>query len=48
MKGVDYTKALSKEREYFQDTVKKTQDAANKRIAATEERTDGVIKKTTR
>lgn len=45
MKGVDYTKALSKEKDYFQDTIKKTQDAANKRIAATEERTEGVVKK---
>lgn len=45
MKGVDYNKALSKEREYFQDTIKKTQDSANKRVAATDERAEGVIKK---
>lgn len=45
MKGVDYTKALSKEKASYQDTIRKTQEAANKRIAATEERTEGVIKK---
>lgn len=45
MKGVDYNKALSKEREYFQDTIKKTQDSADRRISDTNERTDGVVKK---
>ena len=45
MKGVDYRKALSKEREYFQDTIKKTQDSANKRIADSNERTEGIVEK---
>lgn len=45
MKGVDYSKALSKEREYFQDTIKKNQESADRRISDTNERTDGVVKK---
>lgn len=45
MKGVDYNKALSREREYFQDTIKKTQASAEKRIADNNERTDGKVKK---
>ncbi|MBA2403531.1 MAG: hypothetical protein H0V66_02070 [Bdellovibrionales bacterium] len=45
MKGVDYNKALSREREYFQDTIKKTQESADKRIADTEERTEGKVNK---
>ena len=45
MKGVDYSKALSKEREYFQDTIKKNQASAEKRIADNNERTEGKVKK---
>ena len=45
MKGVDYTKALSKERASYQDTIKKTQDSAEKRIASNNERTEHIVKK---
>lgn len=45
MKGVDYNKALSKEREYFQDTIKRTQDSAEKRVSDNNERNDTVQKK---
>ena len=47
MKGVDYNKALSQERDYFKDTIKKTQDSAEKRIAANNEQTEHVMKKQT-
>jgi hypothetical protein len=45
MKGVDYTKAMAKERDYFQDAIKKNNDASERRIADNNERTDGVVKK---
>jgi hypothetical protein len=45
MKGIDYTKQLHKDREYFQDTIKKTQESADKRIAATDERAESVMSK---
>ena len=45
MKGVDYSKTLSKERENFRDTIKKTQDSADRRVADNNQRTDGVVKK---
>jgi hypothetical protein len=45
MKGIDYTKQLRKEREYFQDTVKKTQESAEKRIADTDERAESIMSK---
>lgn len=45
MKGVDYSKTLSKEREYFQDTIRKNNDSNEKRIAANNERNEEVVKK---
>lgn len=45
MKGVDYNKALSKEREYFQDTIRKTQDSAERRVADNNDRNESVQKK---
>lgn len=45
MKGVDYTKALSKERASYQDSIKKTVDSAEKRVANNNERTEHIIKK---
>jgi len=44
MKGVDYSKTLSKEREYFQDTIRKNNQSTQKRIADNEERTEGALK----
>lgn len=43
--GVDYTKQLAKDREYFQDSNRKTKEAADKRIANVEERADHVMQK---
>jgi hypothetical protein len=45
MKGVDYSKTLSKEREYFQDTIRKNNDSNEKRIENLKERNDSVVKK---
>ncbi len=45
MKGVDYTKQLAKEREYFNDSLKKTKEAAERRIADTNERAEFVKNK---
>ncbi|MCM2351081.1 MAG: hypothetical protein NDI69_13755 [Bacteriovoracaceae bacterium] len=45
MNGVDYTKQLAKDREYFQDTTRKTNEAAEKRIEATNKRADHVMEK---
>lgn len=45
MKGVDYSKTLSKERDYFQDTIRKNNDSNEKRIAAVNERNNEVVKK---
>jgi hypothetical protein len=45
MNGVDYTKQLSKDREYFQDANKKLRDATEKRVEDTEKRADHVMTK---
>lgn len=45
MNGVDYTRRLSKEREYFQDSLKKNNEAHQKRIEDTEARHSHVEKK---
>jgi hypothetical protein len=45
MKGVDYSKTLSKEREYFKDTIRKTNESADKRVANANERNEVVVKK---
>src|SRR5690606_13934050 len=45
MKGIDYTKQLHKDREYFQNTIKKTQESAEKRIADNDERTQSIVGK---
>lgn len=45
MKGVDYTKQLAKERDYFQDSIKKNKDATDRRISDTESRNEYVQKK---
>jgi hypothetical protein len=43
--GVDYTKQLSKEREYFQKANEKLRDSTEKRVADTEKRADHVTNK---
>lgn len=45
MNGIDYTKRLAKEREYFQDANKRVQDAAQKRIDETEKKAEYITKK---
>lgn len=45
MNGVDYTRRLSKEREYFKDALKKNNEAHQKRIEETEQRHNHVEKK---
>jgi hypothetical protein len=45
MKGVDYTKQLHKDREYFNDTIRKTQVATDRKIADINERADYITKK---
>jgi hypothetical protein len=45
MNSVDYTKKLAKEREYFNDTIQKNRDAADRKIADNNERTEGIINK---
>ncbi len=43
--GVDYTKQLAKDREYFQDANKKLRDATERRIEDTNKRADTVMDK---
>jgi hypothetical protein len=43
--GVDYTKKLAKEREYFQDANKKLRDATERRVEDTNKRADYVMDK---
>jgi hypothetical protein len=43
--GVDYTKQLAKDREYFQDAVSKTKKSAERRIDDTNKRADHIITK---
>jgi hypothetical protein len=43
--GVDYTKQLAKDREYFQDANKKLRDSTEKRIDDTEKRSEHVMTK---
>lgn len=45
MNGVDYSKQLAKDREYYQDALKKTKDAHEQRLSATIDRNDHVQKK---
>lgn len=45
MNGVDYSKQLAKDREYYQDALKKTKDAHEQRLNATIERNDHVQSK---
>lgn len=45
MNGVDYTKQLSKDREYYTDANRKLKDATEKRIAETEKRAEYVTSK---
>lgn len=45
MNGVDYTRQLAKDREYYRDAVKKTKDASERRIADVEDRHDHVQEK---
>lgn len=42
MNGVDYTRQMAKDREYFRDAAKKTKDAGEKRLADVEARHDHV------
>ena|GEM_PF-2499664 len=46
MNGVDYTKKLSQEREYFQDSLKKNKTASDKRVSDNEQRTETIINDT--
>ncbi len=45
MNGIDYTKKLAKEREYFQDANQKVKEAAEKRIQETEKRAEYITSK---
>lgn len=45
LNGLDYTKQLAKDREYFQDANKKLADATEKRIKASEERAEHIMTK---
>lgn len=45
MNGVDYTKQLAKEREYYQDSNRKLREASEKRIDDTNKRADHVMTK---
>lgn len=45
MNGVDYTKQLSKEREYFQDQNRKLREATDKRVEDTDKRAEHVMSK---
>ena len=45
MNGVDYSKQLAKDREYFRDANQKTKAAADRRIADNEERSEHVMQK---
>lgn len=45
MNGVDYTRRLSKEREYFQDSLKKNNEAHQKRMETEEQKNSHVQKK---
>ncbi|MGE3611735.1 MAG: hypothetical protein AB7I27_19250 [Bacteriovoracaceae bacterium] len=45
MNGVDYTKQLAKDRDYFQDTIQKNNKANERRLAETNERNDLVQNK---
>lgn len=45
MNGVDYTRRLSKEREYFQDSLKKNNEAHQKRLEDVEKTTANITKK---
>ena len=45
MNGVDYTKKLSQEREYFQDQNRKMRDASDKRVEDTDKRAKHVMEK---
>ncbi len=45
MNGVDYTRRLSKEREYFQDSIKKNNEANKQRLEETENRSKHVTEK---
>ncbi len=45
MNGVDYTRRLSKEREYFQDSIKKNNEAHKQRLEETENRSKHVTEK---
>lgn len=45
MNGVDYTKQLAKERDYFSDATQKVKAAADKRIADTNERAETITEK---
>ncbi|HXH32411.1 MAG TPA: hypothetical protein VNJ01_16545 [Bacteriovoracaceae bacterium] len=45
MNGVDYTKQLAKDREYFRDTAQKTKQASEKLVSDTNDRADHVMEK---
>jgi hypothetical protein len=45
MNGVDYTRQLAKDREYFRDTIRKNNDAQEKRVADNNLRNENVQKK---
>lgn len=45
MNGVDYTKQLAREREYFRETSRKTKEAAEKQVDSTNKRADHVMAK---
>lgn len=45
MNGVDYTKHLSKEREYFADASRKAKESADKRVEDTDKRAEHVMTK---
>jgi hypothetical protein len=45
MNGVDYTKQMAKERDYFQDTIQKNKQASDKRISDVEKHADNRMDK---
>jgi hypothetical protein len=45
MKGVDYTKALARERDHFQNTIQKDREYTSKRLADEESRHSEIQKK---
>lgn len=45
MNGIDYSKQLARERDYFREATRKAKDSAEKQVSATNERAEHVINK---